>query len=99
MRLHQPYFWAGCFRDSGGGYMDRVAPMTPEMAGWLEPMVEAMLRDRALTASFARLIAMVTSAETLPGVDWLFLGELMRFDLGWDQYPASPARSSEFSFS
>jgi hypothetical protein len=72
--------------------------MTPEMERWLEPMVEAMFSDRARSASFARLIEMVTSEETMPGVDWLFLGELMRFDLGWDQYPASPARMSEFSY-
>jgi hypothetical protein len=59
-------------------------------------MVEAMLSDHAHTASFARLIGMVTSAETLPGVDWLFLGELMRFDLGWDHYPASPIRDLSY---
>ena len=72
--------------------------MTPETERWLEPMVEAMLIDRARTASFARLIEMVTSVETPPGVDWLFLGELMRFDLGWDHYPASPTCVSELSY-
>ena len=71
--------------------------MTPEMESWLEPMVEAMFTDRARIASFARLIEMVTSEDALPGVDWLFLGELMRFDLGWDHYPASPSMR-EFSF-
>ena len=55
--------------------------MTSETVEWLEPMVEAMLIDRGRAASFARLIDMVTSANTPPGVDWLFLGELMRFDL------------------
>ena len=72
--------------------------MTPETERWLEPMLEAMLIDHARTASLARLIEMVTSTDTLPGVDWLFLGELMRFDLGWDDYPGSPTRSSEFSY-
>ena len=88
---------AGCFRDDTPGYMGRVAPMTPVTERWLEPMVEAMLSDPARVASFARLIEMVTSADAPPGVDWLFLGELMRFDLGWDQYPVSPESLNEFS--
>lgn len=72
--------------------------MTPDTVRWLEPMVEAMLTDHARAASFGRLIEMVTSVESMPGVDWLFLGELMRFDLGWDQYPASPTRVPELTY-
>ena len=72
--------------------------MTPETERWLEPMVEAMLADHARIVSFARLIEMVTSPDSPPGVDWLFLGELMRFDLGWDQYPASPVQLRQFSY-
>jgi hypothetical protein len=66
--------------------------MTRDVEVWLGPMFEAMASTGVGKASFARLMerAVTSRAGESPGVDWVVLGQLLRAELGWDDYPSAP---------
>ncbi len=59
--------------------------MTDETEQWLAPMLHAMTKHGGRT--LGSLIQEVLADGKL---DWIALGRLMRDELAWDDYPASP---------
>ena len=59
---------------------------------WLGPMITELLSRPAGNAAFARFMerAVGIGDNGAAGVDWIRLGQMMRNELGWDDYPATP---------
>ena len=72
--------------------------MNDDTEQWLGPMFTAQLADVDDGAAFLQFLGSAVSATAISarGVDWLHLGQLLRAELGWDHYPATPPRMSEF---
>ena len=68
--------------------------MNHDTEKWLGPMLDAQLADVDNGAAFLRFLgsAISTPAISKRGVDWLLLGQLLRKQLGWDHYPATPSQ-------
>ena len=66
--------------------------MTFETEFWLAPLLGALLSYREGGESFARLMesAITTGAVSNRGVDWIGVGQMMRDELGWEDYPTIP---------
>jgi|KBSSwiStaDraftv2_1062776.scaffolds.fasta_scaffold1764082_1 hypothetical protein len=74
--------------------------MTADTQQWLAPMFKALLATSEGGAAFARFMeAAVLQARTHsargPAIDWVIVGQLIRAELGWSDYPASPRHTSD----
>jgi len=61
---------------------------------WLDPMLRALLVDKAGGAYFARLMDGAISdaiSARFGGIDWIGFGQLIRTELAWENYPSSPS--------
>ena len=63
-----------------------------EIDQWLAPLFRAMTAARHEGRTLGNLIEVVAIDGDL---DWVALGQLMRQELGWDDYPARPRQLSE----
>ena len=75
--------------------------MTVETQEWLAPMLVALLVSDDGSGSLARLMEAIATAAAIEailkavpigasGPNWIRLGQLVREDLGWHDYPPSP---------
>jgi hypothetical protein len=60
-------------------------------------MFTALLDAMGGGGALARFLeaAVMEARMDSPSVDWIRLGQLMRAELGWDHYPASPPHRRE----
>jgi len=69
--------------------------MDVETERWLGPMVTALLDTELGGAAFQRFMQAAVIARTdeePPGVDWIRIGQLIRYELDWHHYPSAPLR-------
>jgi hypothetical protein len=64
--------------------------VTPGTETWLAPLLEALLADEKGSEAFGRLMEEAIT-DRMSGVDWIKLGQHMRNELGWEDYPALPS--------
>jgi len=56
---------------------------------FMEKAIATASADVSSTAEANRLFA-ASQRDRVRGVDWVRLGQLLRHELGWDEYPAGP---------